>query len=235
MTGGARRIGSAIARALAQRGYDIALHYGSSLRGARRLRGAIERDGRRCGLFPTDLSQEREVLGLIDTVWDVFPDCNLLVNNASIFEAAPLLQTEPDLFDRHFNINLKAPLFLSRDFARRCRTGQIINILDTRVAHLDGSHVVYSLSKKALLEFTKFAAKELGPRIRVNGICPGLILAPAGEGPAHMKRKSERTPLKRKGDLGSLISALLFLLDNRFITGDCIFVDGGEHLMGDSA
>ena len=230
ITGGAHRIGAAIALALGKRGLDIALHYLSSHDAAAAVAHEIKGMGRQCHLLRCDLSNEQEVATLIDRVDRLLPELNLLVNNASVFEPTRLFDTGPTCFNRHFNVNLKAPIFLARDFATGGRTGHIINMLDTRIAKSDGSDIAYTLSKKALFEFTKMAAKELGPAIRVNGVSPGLILAPRGQGQDYLREKSTRIPLQRVGDTENLISAILFLMDNPFVTGECLFIDGGEHL-----
>lgn len=230
VTGGARRIGRSIALALAKAGYDIALHYHSSGSEAAEIGRQIEALGRSRQLFSCDLNDTKQVRSLIPEVFKSLPHCNVLINNASIFQQARLLETDERIFERHWNINFKAPFFLTQDFARHCRSGQVINILDTKIvaSHLD--HFIYTLSKKALFEFTRMAAKELGPGIRVNGVSPGLILPPEGKDSADLDRKAAGIPLRRKGDLEELMAAVLFLVESPFITGDCIFVDGGEHL-----
>ena len=227
VTGGARRIGRSIALTLAQRGFDLALHYHSSRQEAEKLRQEIATTGRSCRLFPCDFDNPGEVSSLIHSVFESFPHCNLLVHNASLFESASLVETDEDTFDRHFNVNFRAPFFLSRDFALRCQSGHIINVLDSRIVRRHSHYFVYTLSKKALGEFTRMAAHELAPRIRVNGICPGLILPPAGKDEGYLQRLSTGIPMGRKGDLGNVTSALLFLLDNSFVTGECIFVERG--------
>lgn len=230
VTGGARRIGAAIARALAQHGYDVALHYRTSGESAERTARDIEDLGRQCRLFRCDLNDHDATSALIPRVREHFPTLSVLVNNASVFERAALRETGRDLFERHFNINFKAPLFLTQAFAEGCARGQIINILDTRVRRSDPHHAAYTLSKKALLELTRLAARELGPAIRVNGVAPGMILPPPGGVVEELERRSAGLPLKRIGDTANVVAAVLFLIDNPFVTGECVYVDGGEHL-----
>ena len=231
VTGGARRIGRALVLSLAERGHDIALHYGNSEEDAQIVAEKIDNVGRKCHLFKSDFEKKEEVFALIPAVFEIFPDCNLLINNASIFEHASLMETDEQLYDRHFNINLKAPFFLSRDFARHCQEGQIINILDSKITQNVTDYFAYTLTKKVLLEFTRMAARELGPNIRVNGVCPGRILPPAGKDDVYLDQMSKALPLQRRGDLESITSAVSFLTEQRFITGEWIFVDGGEHLI----
>lgn len=230
ITGGAKRIGRAVALSLAGKGYNIGLHYHSSQADAESAASDIRSKGVECELFQCDLSHSEKVAMLIPRVFDRFPECNLLVNNASVFQRARLMETDEALFDRHFNTNLKAPFFLSRDFARLCRKGHVINILDTKISRTLVEYFAYTLTKKALYEFTCMAAKELGPSIRVNGVSPGLILPSADLRPEDFEKMGDRVPLKTTGNPESIVSAIHFLIDNTFITGECIFVDGGEHL-----
>lgn len=231
VTGGAKRIGFAIACALAEQGYDIALHYHTSRPEAEQSAERIREIGRRCILFPCDLVDAGDVASLVPAVFDKLPECRILVNSASIFERAHLAETDVDLFERHFNVNFKAPFFLSKDFAARChRSGHIINICDTKIEQELTPFFVYSLTKKALYAFTRMAAKELGPAVRVNAVAPGMILPSKGFREEDLIRMSKKLPLERKGDTGDVASAVLFLVRNEYITGECIFVDGGEHL-----
>ena len=230
VTGGARRIGAAISLALARNGYDVALHYLNSVEAAERVADEIEGLGRRCRLFRCDLNDRRETANLVARVREHHSGLDVLVNNASLFERGTLADTGQDLLERHFNINFKAPFFLSQAFADGCARGHIINILDTRVSRSDPHHAAYTLSKKALLELTRMAARELGPAIRVNGVSPGMILPPPGGVADELERRSAGLPLKRIGDTDNVVAAVLFLLDNPFVTGECIYVDGGEHL-----
>jgi NAD(P)-dependent dehydrogenase (short-subunit alcohol dehydrogenase family) len=231
ITGAAKRIGRAIALELARKGLDIALHYRSSEADAEEAAREIEKLGAACERFQADLSRSEEVLSLIPAVMAKMPRCNVLVNSASVFERATLRETEPDLLERQFGVNFKAPLLLCREFAARVEDGLIINLLDTRITSTRPAYFAYSLSKKALAELTRLAARELAPRIRVNGICPGLILAPPGESDDYLDRFVDRVPLRRKGAPSDVASAVAFLLDSRFVTGQLLFVDGGEHLL----
>ncbi|HDQ45962.1 MAG TPA: SDR family oxidoreductase [bacterium] len=231
ITGGAKRIGRTIALALAREGFAIALHYRSSHAEADALAGEIRELGVEAATFRCDFSDPNEVSALIDRVFAVFPDCRILVHNASLFERATLPETTPEFFDRLMTVNLKTPIFLSRAFAGRCESGQIITLLDTRIRRQQTSHFVYSLTKKALRDFTQMAAKALAPGIRVNGIAPGLILPSAEGGPEAFRRMGEKIPLGHTGDPEDIARAVLFLVRNDFITGECLYIDGGEHLI----
>lgn len=230
ITGAAARIGREITLSLARAGFDIALHFNRSTEPAEALAVEINNMGRVCQLFQADLADRQAVSGLMPRVFAKMPLCNTLINNASIFERNSLLDTEEDFFDHHFDINFRAPFFLTRDFARRCRQGHVINLLDTKITQKHSNYFAYTLTKKALFEFTRMAAHELAPGVRVNGVCPGLILPPPGEGEDYMNRMQTRIPMKTQGDPAAIARAVLFLLDNDFITGESLFIDGGEHL-----
>ena len=233
VTGCAKRIGRAIALALARKGYDIAIHYRHSHPEARSLSAQIQALGRSSHLYPADLTADEAILNLLPRIKADNLPLELLVNNASIYEPATIQETKLTLFDRHWAANFKAPFFLIRDFARLYQKGNIINIVDAAIAKNDSSYAAYSLSKKALGELTKMAALELAPAIRVNGICPGFILLPVGADPADLNladRIKQRVPLKQQGNVEPIQRALEYLLDNDFITGQLLLVDGGEHL-----
>jgi NAD(P)-dependent dehydrogenase (short-subunit alcohol dehydrogenase family) len=231
VTGGAKRIGRAIALALAGRGYSIAVHYGSSEGDARELQAKIEAMNVRCRLFECDLADMRKVASLIPAVLERFPDLEILVNNASVFVPKRFLETKEDFFDRLFTVNFKAPFFLTRDFALHVKRGQIINLLDTKITKNLREHFVYALTKKALADFTRMAARELAPAIRVNGVSPGLILSPPGEDQGYLERAGKKIPMECFGSPEQIASAVCFLIESPFITGEIVFVDGGEHLI----
>ncbi len=231
VTGGAKRIGRAIARGLAGAGFDIALHYNTSGDQAEATAGEIESMGRRCETFPRDLSDSTGASRLIVEVFETFPECNVLVNNASLFGPGDLADTDAAMLDAQFDVNFKSPLLLSKDFAARCQGGSIVNILDSRVSQTVTDHFAYTLSKKALAEFTKLAAVALATAVRVNAVCPGLVL-PADEIEAlAFEKLAARVPLKRAGEVDDVVRAVLFLVENRYVTGQPLFVDGGEGLV----
>ena len=230
ITGGAKRIGRAIALALAEDGYDIALHYNTSAAEAEEAAAGIRALGRQCRTFACNLTDPEAFLPLVPAVVEAMGGLSVLVNNASIFQRVSFLETTPEGFDADFTVNFKAPFFLSQQFARHCRQGHIINLLDTRVASTATAHFAYSLSKKALHAFTRMAARALGPRIRVNAVCPGMILPPPGEDEAWLDRVSRSLPMARHGEPADIVGAVRFLLASSFLTGEAIFVDGGEHV-----
>lgn len=231
ITGAAHRIGAEIALTLAKQGYDIALHYFHSKKEAQKLLQAIQKIGRSCKLYQADLRHAASVKKLIPRIHTDFPGLEILVNNASIFEAEDFMQSNSKSFDDNFNLHLKSPFFLTQAFSRQCKTGQIINLVDSKICHNQSLHFTYLLSKKALLEFTKMSALSLAPRFRVNAIAPGVILAPAGSPKNYLEKLIEKVPLKKSGSLKDISQALIFLIENEYITGQCLYLDGGSHLL----
>lgn len=230
ITGGAKRLGRHICLFLAQEGFDIALHCKASLKEAEETRKEIEALGRRCFILQGDLTDASMYGALIDTVCDEWGPLSLLINNASVFEPSDFAHASPADFDLNVNLHLKAPFFLSQAFAKRCEKGAIINLLDTRVANYETGHFVYTLSKKALKELTLLLAKTLAPKIRVNGVCPGAVLPPENMGEDDLKRVAQKTPMKKPGSVHDVISAVRYLTQSSYVTGEILYVDGGARL-----
>ncbi len=230
ITGAAKRLGKEMALHLAARGVTIALHYNTSSDAAQETAEEIRRRGGRCSLFCGDLTQPDGPATLIQQVRALHPHLNLLINSASIFERSTLTMTSPDLLERHMAIHVRAPFLLTQAFQNGLESGQIINILDTRIAGRSPIHAAYTLSKKALAELTLMSAKEFGPRIRVNGLAPGFMLPAEGADPAETERLSRNNPLGRRCEIAEFLSALNSLVDNAYLTGQIIYLDGGHWL-----
>lgn len=231
VTGGAKRIGQEICMDLAQLGYKIALHYNSSKQQAINTAKKINNQGGYCELFSCDLSDTRETQRLIAQVYKSFPTFNLLVNSASIFIPNTFGATNLELFDSHWAINFKAPYILSCEFARLVKKGQIINFIDTNSVKYQSRYHDYLLTKKALAEFTKMAAVSWGPSIRVNGISPGMILPPVNSQKEDRLDRAKKIPLKKVGNTKYILKTLEYLIENTYLTGQIIAVDGGEQLV----
>lgn len=230
VTGGAIRVGLHFATTLARRGYDIAIHYNSSADKAQEAAEGIRALGVKCEIFPCDFLSGRDPSTLIDDVLAVFPSLSVLVNCASIYNAAPVAETSMAVLHNEFTVNFFAPFLLSGAFARRVEQGNIINILDNKIAFQQYQYGAYLSAKKALAELTKMTAMEFAPRIRVNGIAPGVILPGATRSDDYIRWRVQGIPLKRQGAVEELGKALLYILDNEYITGQHLFVDGGEGL-----
>ena len=231
ITGGAKRVGAATALYFAKHGYDIALHYNRSKKEAAALQKKIHKIGARCELFHCDLSDVKKIPALMKAVQKKMPHCSVLVNNASVFERMEFLKTNEKLFDRQFDINFKAPFFLTQSFANTFKKGSVVNIVDTDITKTHGSHFAYLLSKKALADFTQMAARALGPNMRVNGVCPGCMLPSSANDKDYEEKMRDIVPLKAHPTLGELAEAVRWLSEQKTITGQIIFVDGGKHVL----
>jgi NAD(P)-dependent dehydrogenase (short-subunit alcohol dehydrogenase family) len=231
VTGGARRVGAAIVRHFADNGYDIALHYNKSEAEAKALQKEIKAKGVDCQLFAQDLSQISRLDGLITKIYEAMPNVTALINNASVFERASFLETDEALFDRQFDANFKAPFFLTQAFAKHVAKGSVINILDTDIVQTYVSHFAYLLSKKSLAEFTVMAARALGPNVRVNAVSPGCMLPSDQNDTSYEDKIKSIIPLKSHPELEELSATVLWLVVQKHITGQTIYVDGGKHVI----
>ena len=230
VTGGAVRIGKEISLNLARQGYDIALHYNSSEKEAVSTRELILETGAGCEIFRCDLSSPHDAKELVPKVAQSFDGLCVLVNNASIFENVGFRDVTPEFLETDMAINFKAPFFLSQSFSTETSGGLIVNFLDTRVKKNPVEHFCYNLSKKCLYHLTKMLARELAPDFRVNAVCPGAILAPPGHGEDYLHKMAMGAPMKRPGSIEDIINAFNYLLENDYVTGECLFVDGGKSL-----
>jgi len=231
VTGAAKRIGAHVALHLARAGYQIALHYHHSKPEAMSTAQAIYKTGVRCELFSCDLADEAQTRKLAPQVFKAFPNLNVLVNSASIFIPTKFGAADLTLFKTHWDINFKAPYILTCEFARLVKRGQVINFIDANVAKYKTNYADYLMTKKALLEFTKMAAVQWGPRIRVNGISPGMILAPVNNQPDDRLKRARQIPLQKTGKPANILQSVQFLLENDYLTGQIITNDGGQNLI----
>ncbi|MEH6467040.1 MAG: SDR family NAD(P)-dependent oxidoreductase [Porticoccus sp.] len=229
VTGGATRLGFSFAYALAEAGYNIALHYHRSADNAQQAAKSIKALGVTCKTFPFDLSGECPE-GLIESVLHEFSSLDVLINNASVYEAATIAHTDMALLQQQFSVNFFAPLLLTSAFADQCVKGNVINILDNKIAFQQNHYAAYLLSKKALSEFTQLAAIEFASRLRINGIAPGVVMPGDERTDDYVRWRIDGIPLKRQGRVDDLISAMNYLLNNEFVTGQVLIVDGGEGL-----
>jgi pteridine reductase len=233
VTGGAVRIGRALALALAGHGAAVAVHYGNSAAAAAKTVAVIQDSGGRAEAFQADLRDISRADLLIEQAAKRFGRVDILVNSAAVFETVGFLDTTVPIWDEQFTVNLKAPFFLSRAFARQVgsgRPGQIVNIADWRAIRPDPQSIAYSLTKAGIVAMTKGLAVALAPNIRVNAIAPGSILPPPGRDDAYLEEIGRRTLLQRHGSTEELAKALLYLVMAEFVTGQVLFVDSGEHL-----
>lgn len=235
VTGGAIRIGRALSLALARAGANVVVHYSHSSDEAQRTVDEIQALGRESFPLRADFEKPVEAAkALFSSAIDRFGGVDILINSAAIFGPETLANTSEADWDRHFAINLQAPFFLCREFAAhhvQGRPAAIVNIADWRGVRPVVGYLSYALTKSALIMLTRILALELAPDIRVNAVAPGAILAPPGKGEDFMRRKATTIPLQSTGSPGDVASATLYLLQSDFVTGELLYVTGGEHLL----
>ena len=232
ITGGATRIGAAIAKSLADYETAIAIHYNKSKKSALKLKKELENLGSEVYLLKADLNNLNQTQTLLKLAYKKMKGLNCLINNASIFENDSLHNFTDKSFTKHLNINLKAPAILIQNFKKLLKNsdGNIINIIDQRVEKLTPYFFSYTLSKSSLVTLTKTAAMKLAPNIRVNGISPGPTLKNSRQSETHFKKQWKSVLLKKKVELKNICEGVKFLIKNDNITGEIINIDSGQRL-----
>lgn len=234
VTGGARRMGRAIALALARDGWDIAVHYGTSKRDAMRSVAAVEATGRRAVAIEADLTDPPATRTLIARVRASLGLPTCIVNNASRFEADDAASFDGAVLGKHMQANVAAPIVLAQSLHRALgsrRRGVVVNLLDQKLYNLNPDFLSYTLSKAALACATTLLAQAFAPTLRVVGIAPGLTLPSADQTRAEFARAHRMTPLGRSSEVEDVADAVRFAASARAITGSVILVDGGQHLV----
>ena len=233
VTGGAVRVGRAFVEALVADGWAVAIHCHGSLDRGRSLAAELERSGVRVAVVPGDLADDAAVAGIVPAAVAALGPLELLVNSASIFETDGSFDLTPAGFRRQTGINLLAPVLLTRDFAAQLPSGtvgQVVNVLDQKVAFPLPDYLSYTLSKTGLATATRLQAIELAPRVRVNAIAPGLTLPSGAQTQAEFEVAHPQTPLGRGSHLEDLVAALRYLIAAPAVTGQILYVDGGQRL-----
>ena len=245
ITGAAIRVGAALAEALAADGWHVAINYHSSHDQAAALLARIKAGGGRGHLVPGDLRDHGVVEGLIAAAGRDAPPLGLLVNNASLFENDSALNMNLQSWNDHQAVNLRAPVFLARNFAQSLGggaddgsdrggtdTGVVVNLLDNKMFALNPDFFSYTIAKYGLLGATKVLAMELAPRVRVCGIAPGITLPSTNQAEARFHRAHGLNPMGKGATLDQLVAALRFILSAPAMTGEVITIDGGQSLEG---
>jgi len=232
ITGASKRIGKSLAEHLAQKGWNIVVHYNNSKKGADELVAELSSKypDQEFSSIKANLTEINEVLALIPKLAADQLKIDLLVNNASVFNGSYIKDTSDKLYNMQMEVNLKAPFFLIRDFANYFKEGNIINFIDTRVTLNTSNYSAYSLSKKGLWDLTKMAALEFAPDIRVNAIAPGVTLPPEDRDENYLLKMAQDIPMKRPGGVEPILKSLDYILENDHLTGQLLFADGGENL-----
>ncbi len=231
VTGATKRIGRAIALALAEVGMNVVVHHRQSADEAGTLCAELRDYGVKAWPLAADLEDAEQCQQLILRTVALAGSLACLVNNAALFLPSTIQDVDREGLMRHLQVNTWAPFVLSRELARRAGRGRIVNLLDTRITGYDARHVAYLLSKHMLFALTGMLARELAPGMTVNGVAPGLILPPPGRDQAYLAKRAKAVPLQRHGAPRDVADATLYLLQSDFVTGQVIFVDGGQHLV----
>ncbi len=234
VTGGARRLGRAFVLALAEAGMDVVIHYGRSSAEAEETVREAERYGVRAAAISADLRDADEAKSLVGRASELMGEPpRVLVNSAAAFDPGTVRDTDLDNWEKHMNLNLRAPFLLTQAFAKLIdgSPGKVVNISDWRAVYPGQKYLAYTLSKSALITFTLMAARELVPDIQVNALALGAVLPPPERDETYLRNLTRRVPARRPAKLEEVTGALLFLLRNDYVTGETIFVDGGAHLV----
>jgi NAD(P)-dependent dehydrogenase (short-subunit alcohol dehydrogenase family) len=234
VTGAARRIGREMALDLAAHGQDIALHFNASLAEAEEVAKAVRAKGRKVALVQGDLAAPDSAERLMAAAVAQLGAVSALINNASIYEWDVVGDVTAESWQRHMDINLRAPVMLAQAFARALPAGQqgnVINIIDGRVLKLNPRYFSYTISKSALWSATQMLAQALAPAIRVNAIGPGPVLPPKGATAADHAADEAATLLQHGSSPAEIAGAVRFILSQPSLTGQMIALDSGQHLV----
>ena len=235
VTGAGARLGKAMAEALGEDGWSVAVHYRGSKTGAEATAATIKAAGGRAELVQADLASEEETATLERAAQEALGGpLTLLVNSASTFEDDTAIEHTRDNWDFHMGPNFRAPVLLAQHFARALpedEAGLIVNMIDMRVLKLNPLFFTYTLSKSALWTATRTMALSFAPNIRVIGIGPGPTLENVHQAPGEFAAEAQATLTQKGSNPGEIVKTLRYLIEADIITGQLIASDGGQHLM----
>ncbi|RJG02408.1 SDR family oxidoreductase [Noviherbaspirillum sedimenti] len=234
VTGGAKRIGRAIALALAGQGWHVAVHYGQSGKEAAEVVGAIEATGQRAAALQCDLADEAAVRELLPRAAAALGPVTCVVNNASLFDYDDAASFAYARLDAHMHANLAAPIMLARALHDATPAGAqavVVNLLDQKLYNLNPDFLSYTLSKAGLHTATTVLAQALAPKVRVVGVAPGISLVSGEQTEAGFAKAHQATPLGKSSTPEDIAAAVCFVAEAAAITGTTLLVDGGQHLI----
>jgi NAD(P)-dependent dehydrogenase (short-subunit alcohol dehydrogenase family) len=232
VTGAAIRLGREIALALADQGYAIGLHYHNSVRQAQELTLQLQDKGVPVLLLQADLTDAEQIIRIFDHVSAFGCPLKVLVNSAGVMHTGNLEDTSVADWDATFAVNLRAPWLCARYAAQLMKdNGVIINLTDAASGRPWKEYPAYSVSKAGLETLTRVLARSLAPRIRVNAVAPGLVMPAADFPDDRWERLVKRLPAQKSGTPEDIVRAVLFLIQNEYITGQTLAVDGGYQLI----
>ena len=232
ITGGATRIGAAIANKLSGPNKEIVIHFNKSKSKAEDLKKKLYLKGSKIYLIKADLNKNSDLTKIIKFAKSKLKYFDCLINNASLFENDKLENFTSQSWEKHITTNLKAPAYLSKEFSKNIKgkNNNIINIIDQRVFKLTPFFFSYTLSKTGLYTLTKTSAMSLAPQIRVNGIAPGPTIKNKRQSIKHFKNQYLATPLKKQVNVDEVCNAVDFFIKNSSITGQVVALDSGQSL-----
>ena len=238
ITGGAKRVGKALALALAKEGCHIVVHYGRSAEEAEETVAELKSHGVEAWKFSANLFNEDAVTRMIPIALEKAGQLDILINSASIFSPEAFLEATPESWDKNMMIHMKAPFLLSQAFVKQLpedRQGKIINMLDVEVLRPKNKYFSYTLSKYGLYGLTQMTAHAVAERnIQVNGIALGAIMPNVNEGndASSFEKLARHIPAGKTGDVAYVVEAMLYLTKHAdYVTGEVVRVDGGKHLV----
>lgn len=231
VTGSSDRIGKAISLELAKQGYSLLLHYNSSKDKAEKVITEIEKLNSKAELIQLNFLEEIDCDAIFTELKARGIQLEVLVNSASDFTPSSFEDKGSEMLNKQMKINFESAYLLTKSFARIFPKGIIVNFLDTKVEKNHTKHLDYLLSKKLFKEFTKLSAVQLAPNFRVNAIAPGLVLPPAGKDENYLLNLAKDIPLKTIGNMEDILKAFRYLMDSQFVTGQTLYIDGGDHLI----
>ena len=229
VTGGAVRVGRAIALGLAEAGYDIVIGYRSSQGPAEEVATLVRELGRRCASVQADLSQPEAAEAVVDAARSGYGRLDLVVNSAASFSSGPLLEVDADEWDAVMALNARAPHLVVRAAASLLKEahGSVVNISDLSAFQAWTQYPHHAVSKAALAHLTRIQARALAPEVRVNAVAPGAVLPPDDWSDERWQALAADAPLERVGTPDDVVHAVLYLAEAEFVTGQIIAVDGG--------
>jgi pteridine reductase len=233
VTGAGRRLGRAMAEALAGRGMTLAIHHHRSGTSAEELKASIVAQGGRAACFSADLSDPAAARALPGRVVEQFGRLDVLVNSAAVMQRLRFEETTPEAYDTILDLNLRSVFFCTQGAAAALRAarGKVVNMADLGGLEPWPGFAAHSVSKAGVVMLTKVLARALAPQVTVNAIAPGTVLVPESYEAAERDRLARNAPLGRLGSPADAVAALLYLLEGGdFVTGDVLVVDGGRLL-----
>jgi NAD(P)-dependent dehydrogenase (short-subunit alcohol dehydrogenase family) len=233
VTGAGKRIGRAIALALAADGWDIGLHFHRAEAETDELSAQISKLGAKTVALRCDLGVPERLPGLIEACEASLGTVTCLINNAAVFAYDDLASLDTEQWHRHLDVNLLAPLLLSKAFAARVpddMTGCIVNMLDQKVFNLNPDFLSYTVAKIGLEGATRLLAMALAPKVRVCGVAPGITLISGEQTAGGFARAHRMAPLGRSSTVEDIAAAVRFVVNAGALTGTTVVVDGGQHL-----